>query len=51
MAKRLRWQGTLIGNLLRGASYRPQRNYRAHYEKGFKQAMDDASVVEWTPPE
>jgi len=50
LAKKLRWHGTLIGSLLRGASYRPDRDYRAVYEEGFRQAMDDTSVVEWTPP-
>ena len=51
MAKKLRWQSTFIGNLLRGSSYRPDRDYRTEYEVGFKQAMDDTSVVEWIPPE
>jgi hypothetical protein len=51
MAKKLRWQGTFIGNLLRSANYRPGRNYRAEYAEGFKQAMDDTSVVDWKPPQ
>ena len=50
MARRIRWQGTLVGILLRGARYQPDRDYRAEYDKGFRQAMEDTSVVEWTPP-
>ena len=42
-SKKMRCHGTFLGNLLKGSSYRPDREYC--------QAMEDASAVEWTPPE
>ncbi len=51
MAKKMKWHGTFLGNLLIGSSYRPDREYREEYDEGFRQAMEDASAVEWTPPE
>jgi len=49
MAKKLRWQGTFLASLLKGSRYRPDRDYRAEYDEGFRQAMKDAST-EWKPP-
>ena len=51
MAKKMKWHGTFLGNLLLGSGYRPDREYREEYDEGFRQAMEDASAVEWTPPE
>jgi hypothetical protein len=51
MAEKMRWRGTPIGNLLKGSSYRPDGNYRAAYNEGFRQAMKDASRGEWVSPE
>jgi len=51
MAKKMRWQGTLLGTLLKGSHYRPGEKYRAEYDEGFKQAMEDTSAVVWFPPE
>lgn len=51
MAKKVRWQGTFIGALLKGSYYRPGEAYRVEYDTGFKQAMEDTSAVEWLPPE
>jgi hypothetical protein len=51
MAEKMRWQGTPIGNLLKGSPYQPDKDFPAAYETGFKQAMEEASRVEWTPPQ
>lgn len=51
MAKKIRWQSTFIGTLLKGSCYRPSEKHRAEYDEGFKQAMEDTSAVEWLPPE
>jgi hypothetical protein len=51
MAKKMRWQGTFLGALLKGACYRPEEAHRTEYDAGFKQAMEDTSAVEWLPPE
>jgi len=50
MAEKMRWQGTPIGNVLKGSPYRPDRDYRVAYDQGFRQAMEDASRPEWIPP-
>lgn len=50
MAEKMRWQGTPIGNLLKGSPYRPDRDYRVAYDEGFRQAMEDASWPAWIPP-
>jgi hypothetical protein len=50
MAEKMRWQGTPIGNLLKGSSYRPDPDYPAEYDEGFRHAMEDASRTEWMPP-
>jgi hypothetical protein len=49
-AEKMRWQGTPIGNLLKGSPYRPDGDFPVAYATGFKQAMEEASRVEWTPP-
>jgi hypothetical protein len=51
MAEQMRWQGTPIGNMLKGACYTPDRYFHAAYDDGFKQAMDAACRVEWSFPE
>jgi hypothetical protein len=54
VAKKIRWQRSLIGTLWKGASYRPDRpdpDYIAEYDEGFRQAMEDMSAVEWSPPQ
>lgn len=51
MAEKMRWQGTPIGDFLKGSSYRPERQYRAAYDKGFRHAMQDAYRVEWALPQ
>jgi hypothetical protein len=50
MAEQMRWQGTPIGNFLKGSAYRPDENYRATYDEGFRRAMEDASRGNWMPP-
>ncbi len=50
MAEQMRWQGTPIGNVLKGSCYEPDRDFHAAYDDGFKQAMDAASRVEWHFP-
>jgi hypothetical protein len=50
MAEQMRWQGTPIGNVLKGARYHPEETYRTAYDDGFKHAMIQAHRVEWTPP-
>jgi len=50
MAEQMRWQGTPIGNVLKGPCYKPDHEFRAAYDDGFKQAMYAASRVEWTFP-
>ncbi len=50
MAEKMRWQGTPIGNFLKGSPYRPDENYHTTYDEGFKRAMEDASRGNWTPP-
>jgi hypothetical protein len=49
MAEKMRWQGTPIGNFLKGSPYRPDENYHTAYDEGFKRAMEDASRGNWTP--
>jgi hypothetical protein len=51
VAKKIRWQRSLIGTLWKGASYRPDPDYFAEYDEGFRQAMEDMSAVEWSPPQ
>jgi hypothetical protein len=51
VAKKIRWQRSLIGTLWKGASYRPDPDYVAEYDEGFRQAMEDMSAVEWSPPQ
>jgi hypothetical protein len=50
MAEQMRWQGTPIGNILKGMRYQPDQEFRAAYDDGFRQAMHAASRVEWTLP-
>jgi len=50
MAEQMRWQGTPIGDFLKGPAYRPAQNHRATYDAGFKRAMQDASRGNWSPP-
>ena len=50
MAEKIRWQGTPIGNFLKGSVYRPDEKYRTTYDAGFSCAMEDASRGNWTPP-
>jgi DMSO/TMAO reductase YedYZ molybdopterin-dependent catalytic subunit len=50
MAEQMRWQGTPIGNILKGTRYQPENTYRAAYGEGFRQAMTAAHRIEWTPP-
>ncbi len=49
MAEKMRWQGTPIGNFLKGSPYRPDENYHTAYDEGFRRAMEDASRGNWTP--
>ena len=51
MAEQMRWQGTPIGNILKGSCYNPDRHFHADYNDGFKHAMDAACRVEWSFPE
>ena len=51
MAEQMRWQGTPIGNMLKGSCYDPDRHFHAAYNDGFRRAMDAASRVEWSFPE
>jgi hypothetical protein len=50
VAEQMRWQGTPIGNVLRGTRYHPEETYRAAYDEGFRHAMTEAHRIEWTPP-
>jgi len=50
-AEKMRWQGTPIGDFLKGSSYRPERHYRTAYDDGFRLAMQDAYRVEWALPQ
>ena len=50
MAEQMRWQGTPIGNILKGSCYNPDRYFHAEYNDGFKHAMDAACRVEWSFP-
>lgn len=50
MAEQMRWQGTPIGDFLKGSSYRPDEKHRTMYDEGFKRAMQDASRGNWSPP-
>jgi hypothetical protein len=50
MAEHMRWQGTPIGNILKGSCYDPDRHFHDAYDDGFKRAMDAASRVEWSFP-
>lgn len=50
MAEQMRWQGTPIGNILKGARYHPEKTYRAAYDEGFRRAMTAAHRIEWMPP-
>lgn len=50
MAEQMRWQGTPIGNMLKGSCYSPDRHFHAAYDDGFKHAMDAACRVEWSFP-
>jgi hypothetical protein len=50
MAEKMRWQGTPIGNVLKGSSYRPDPAYHAAYAEGFRHAMEEACRPEWTAP-
>ena len=50
MAEQMRWQGTPIGNILKGTRYQPEETYRAAYDEGFRHAMIEAHRIEWTPP-
>ena len=50
MAEQMRWQGTPIGNILKGTRYHPEETYRTAYDEGFRHAMIEAHRIEWTPP-
>lgn len=50
MAEQMRWQGTPIGNLLKGTRYHPEEAHRVAYDEGFRHAMVEAHRIEWTPP-
>ena len=50
MAEQMRWQGTPIGNILKGTRYQPEAPYHAAYDDGFRHAMTKAHRIEWTPP-
>jgi hypothetical protein len=50
MAEKMRWQGTPIGDFLKGQTYRPGEKHRPLYDAGFKRAMQDASRGSWLPP-
>lgn len=43
MAIKVQWQGTPIADQLRGSSYQPDEVYRATYEEGFRQGIEDVS--------
>jgi hypothetical protein len=47
MAEQMRWQGTPIGNVLKGSCYAPDPDFPGVYADGFAQAMVGASRVEW----
>jgi hypothetical protein len=49
MAEKMRWQGTPIGELLRGFNYCPDREHPDAYDDGFQAAMKDADRWEWSP--
>ena len=51
MAEKMRWQGTPIGDFLKGSSYHPEQEYRPAYDNGFRHAMQDAYRVEWALPQ
>jgi hypothetical protein len=51
VAKKIHWQRSLIGALWKGASYRPDPDYFVEYDEGFRQAMEDLSAVQWSPPQ
>ncbi len=36
MAKKMKWHGTFLGNLLIGSGYRPDREYWEEYDEGFR---------------
>jgi len=46
MAEQMTWQGTPIGSLLKDSGYRPDRDRRAAYKEGFKQALEEVASVE-----
>ena len=50
MAEQMRWQGTPIGNILKGTRYHPEETDRVAYDEGFRHAMTEAHRIEWTPP-
>lgn len=52
MAEKMRWRGTPIGNLLKDLNYQPPQadDHRVEYDRGFKDAMEDAGRSEWIPP-
>lgn len=50
-AEQMRWQGTPIGDLLKGPYYQPEAAYPAEYEAGFLHAMESAGRSEWRPPQ
>ena len=47
MAEQMRWQGTPIGNVLKGPCYEPDADFPSVYADGFAHAMAGASRVEW----
>ncbi|MGE0824756.1 MAG: hypothetical protein AB7G75_36245 [Candidatus Binatia bacterium] len=47
MAEQMRWQGTPIGNVLKGSRYDPDPEFPGVYADGFAHAMAGASRLEW----
>jgi len=41
----VRWHGTLTGDLLASATYQPDKDYRAQYDEGFQQGLEDAVIL------